>query len=317
MSELLNVLHTLVAEADAGRPSVFYVILEKRGAAPREPGAAMLVRTDGSAAGTIGGGAVEAAMQRRAPAFLREARPVLLEVSLDEDDDSDDASICGGHLTIGVVPIITAPDARPFRNALRAASRGETAQIPIVLERDGGLVEYRLNVEVPPTLLIAGAGHVGRAVARFAAELDFRVVVIDDRADLLTAERFGPRAELRAGDIAGILRDYPLAASCYVVIMTRGHRHDRAALEAVIDRPTAYVGMIASHRKAAVIRDALRSTGFPQDRIDRVHTPIGLPIGAETVNEIAISVVAELIQTRRRLTPQLVSIGPRQSAAQR
>ena len=95
--------------------------------------------------------------------------------------------------------------------------------------------------------------------------------------------------------------------------MTRGHRHDHAALEAVVRRPAAYIGMIASRRKAATVLTALAASGVSSDLVGRVHTPIGLPIGAMTVNEIAMSIVAELIQVRRQTVPKLVE-GPLHTA---
>jgi xanthine dehydrogenase accessory factor len=166
-----------------------------------------------------------------------------------------------------------------------------------------------VHLEVSPTLLIAGAGHVGQAIARLAVNLDFRVVVIDDRPDFASRERFGERIELIVDDITSALRDHPIDAGCYVVIVTRGHRHDHHALDAVIRRPAGYIGMIGSKRKSATILHALADAGVSQELIDGVHTPIGVPIQAATVDEIAVSIVAELISVRRRKTPKLVE-GP-------
>jgi xanthine dehydrogenase accessory factor len=161
------------------------------------------------------------------------------------------------------------------------------------------MVEYRVNIEPTPTLLIAGAGHVGAAVAKLAVGLDYRVVVIDDRADLLDVSRLPPPIETVAGEIQSSLHDWPIDANTYVIVVTRGHIHDEQALHGVIDSPAKYVGMIGSRRKIKVIFEDLEDLGVPRSKLDQVHTPIGLNIGAVTVPEIAVSIAAELTQVRR------------------
>jgi xanthine dehydrogenase accessory factor len=136
--------------------------------------------------------------------------------------------------------------------------------------------------------------------------LDFHVVVIDDRADMAAAERFPEGVELIAGDIAATLRDYPIDAGCYVVIVTRGHQHDHQALDAVIRSHAGYIGLIGSKRKARMILKDLADAGVSAEQIERVHTPIGLAIGAVTVPEIAVSIAGQLIEHRRKSTPSLV-----------
>ena len=309
MSELVTVLEALEAATQAGRPAVFCVILEKSGSAPREPGAAMLVRDDGTSIGTVGGGAVEVVAQREAKAMLAGGNAKLLSLSLDDDHGQDDASICGGAVVVGLVPVRTSEDCKPYAAALSAARRHEPAQIPITVDAGSKQLTYQLHVETPPTLVIAGAGHVGQALSRLAGPLDFRVVVIDDRDEVASADRFDESVELRVGPIAETLRDYPIDRSCYVAIMTRGHRHDQAALDAVIRRPMAYIGVIASRRKRDAILGALAEAGVSRELLDQVHVPIGLPIGAMSVNEIAVSIAAELIQVRRKTVPKMV-VGP-------
>lgn len=309
MSELIPVLEILVADVEAGRAVALCAVLQTRGSTPQVPGATMLVRSDGSTVGTVGGGSGEAEVTRQALERLQQNQGAVVRLALDSDYGWDDALICGGEMTVGVMPIAGGADLTPFRTALELAGQRRPAQVPVVVEDEGRRLEYRVRLEVPPTLLIAGAGHVGQALARLAVELDFHVVVIDDRAELASRARFGEPVGLTVGNIAGVLRDYPIDAGCYVVIVTRGHRHDRQALEAVIGRGAGYVGMIASRRKAALILNALAEAGIPREQIDGVHTPIGLPIGALTVNELAVSIAAELIQVRRHSTPTLVE-GP-------
>lgn len=164
----------------------------------------------------------------------------------------------------------------------------------------GGAIEVFIDVTIPqPRLLLVGAGHVAQPVAHIGHLAGFRVIVVDDRADMASPERFPEAAERIAGDIVAILRQYPIDATTYVVIVTRGHVLDEEALRAVIDAPAAYVGMIGSRRKVAVIMDHLRADGIDEVSIARVHSPIGLDIGSETPAEIAVSIIAQLIAIRR------------------
>jgi xanthine dehydrogenase accessory factor len=153
------------------------------------------------------------------------------------------------------------------------------------------------------TLLIVGAGHVGQAVARLAADLEFEAWVVDDRAAFASAERF-PRANRRlVGDIGATLEQLKggdIDASVYALIMTRGHAHDEEALYHLATTPAGYVGMIGSKRKIKLIYEDLLARGVPADALKRVHAPLGLDIGSQTVPEIAVSILAELIACRNR-----------------
>jgi xanthine dehydrogenase accessory factor len=150
-----------------------------------------------------------------------------------------------------------------------------------------------------PRLLIAGAGHVGMAVARLGDFLGFAVEVLDDRPEFTSRVRF-PRAErIIVGDPARELERAVIDGATYVVLVTRGHRHDAEALRACIRRPAAYIGMIGSARKVGLLRDEFLARGWASAaEWDLVHAPIGLPIGSRTVEEIAVSISAELVAVR-------------------
>jgi xanthine dehydrogenase accessory factor len=188
-------------------------------------------------------------------------------------------------------------------HALRAATErlraGEAATLPVRVQTSAGLVEYRVQLEAPPKLVIAGGGHIGLALAALMVPLGFRVSVVDDRGRFANATRFPPPIEPVVGDIAETLRRWPIDANTYVVIVTRGHRHDEQALAAVLDSRARYIGMIGSRRKIAVIYEDLQRQGKTQKQLDRVHAPIGLHIKAVTPAEIAVSIAAELISVRR------------------
>jgi xanthine dehydrogenase accessory factor len=313
MSELIPVLSALVADAEAGRPAALCVVVGTQGSTPQAPGAAMLVRADFGTLGTLGGGCIEAEVRRRAFQLLQQDQADLLHFNLDHDYGWDDGLICGGHMSVAVLPVSERMALEPFREALALARGRQPASVPLTVKHEGRQLAYRLHLEVPPTLLIAGAGHVGQAVAVQAARLNFHVVVVDDRAEYACRARFPDGVTLVVEDIGRALRAYPLDGGCYVVIVTRGHRHDFQALDAVIRRPAGYLGLIGSRRKSqAMLRD-LAAAGVPAEALARVHTPIGLPIGAVTVAEIAVSIAAELVQVRRQSRPTLVD-GPVETA---
>lgn len=151
-----------------------------------------------------------------------------------------------------------------------------------------------------PVLLIVGGGHVGQAVAIQARWVGFDLTVIDDRPEYTQPSLFPNGTTLRCGDIAQEVARFPVDADTYIVLVTRGHRHDAVALAACIHRPAAYLGMIGSERKVALVkRDFLQTGRATPEEWERVFAPIGLEIGAQTVPEIAASIIAELIAVRR------------------
>ncbi len=300
---------SLAHRLEAGCPCALCVIVSSRGSTPQTAGAMLLLHGDGRIEGTLGGGCVEAEVRRRAIEMLASGQSGVLSFQLNHDYGWDDGLICGGRMDVAVSLLSAPADAAPFRDAIELIQRQERACVAIRAIHEGSPVEYRLHVEPVPTLLIAGAGHVGAAVARLAVTLDYRVVVIDDRADLLEPSRLPAPIEGVAGEIAATLRTRAIDHNTYVVIVTRGHKHDEQALHAVINSPARYIGMIGSRRKIRLIFDDLVDAGTDRARLDRVHAPIGLAIGAVTVPEIALSIAAELVQVRRE-TPFRAVEGP-------
>jgi xanthine dehydrogenase accessory factor len=172
----------------------------------------------------------------------------------------------------------------------------------------GGRMEVFIEpLEPSPRLVIVGAGHVSQHVAKMAADVGFRVQVVDDRESFANRERFPSAEELAVADIAGFLAGSDIPPAAYVVVVTRGHTHDLAAMRALAGRPLQYVGMIGSRAKVARIFDALASDGAPADWLRQVRAPIGLQIGAVTPAEIAVSIVAELVAVRRGVTAEAAS----------
>jgi len=185
----------------------------------------------------------------------------------------------------GVETIFVAPDGSRL-------SRGEVAAQP----------SYRLMLEVhesPARLLIIGGGHIGKALSVIGGLCGFSVEVVDDRPEYANEERFPEADRVTRGRFDEVLADYPIDANTYIVCVTRGHRHDETSLRLVVDSPAAYVGMIGSKRRVGAVLQHLLEEGAGPEHVARVRTPIGLDIGAETPEEIAVAIMAEIIMERR------------------
>lgn len=172
---------------------------------------------------------------------------------------------------------------------------------PVVLVGNGPAGETNLFLEPwtpPATLFLFGAGHISRPLCGLAKLVGFRVVVIDDRDEFPTKARFPEADELMVRSFDLDLNDLPLGSGAYIVIITRGHLHDHQIIRQVLRKPVRYIGMIGSRRKTDLICKALRREGFSEVLIQTIHAPIGLAINAQTPEEIAVSIVAELIQVR-------------------
>jgi xanthine dehydrogenase accessory factor len=165
----------------------------------------------------------------------------------------------------------------------------------------GGQVEVFVEPILPPaTVVVAGAGHVGKAVAHLAGWLGFRVVINDDRPDFCTPEN-APGADLYLpGPLSRLPEQLALTPWTYVVMTTRGVSVDVEGLPELLKTPAGYIGVIGSRRRWALARQQLQELGIPEAQIERVHSPIGLELNAETPEEIAVSILAEIIMLRRR-----------------
>ncbi len=164
-------------------------------------------------------------------------------------------------------------------------------------------------------LIVVGAGHVGQAVAELAAQADFDVWVVDDRAQYANRERF-PRAQrIVVGPVDQAIPTLEITPRCYALIVTRGHGHDQEALYQLAPTEAEYVGLIGSRRKIRLIFENLREAGIREADLERVTAPVGLDIGSQTVPEIAISIVAELIARRNLPDRRATGIRQREMAA--
>jgi xanthine dehydrogenase accessory factor len=178
------------------------------------------------------------------------------------------------------------------QNAIRENERG-------IFEIGRGVKVFMDVLSDESRLLVCGAGHIAVPLAQFARNVGFRVTVLDDREDFAQPSRFRG-CEVIAEEFNSALRDMPLGATTYIVVITRGHEHDVDCLAEILKKKTAYVGLIGSRRRVRIVLERLAKDGFSQTRLGEVFTPIGLPIGAESPEEIALSIISELVCVRRK-----------------
>jgi len=254
----MDIFEEIVELRRAGRRGALATIVNARGSIPSFESAKMLVRDDGSIAGTIGGGCVEAEVWQAAREVMEEEKPRTLTFNLNHDPKYDSGLVCGGTLEIYLEPIL-----------------------PV------------------QTLYLFGAGHISVNVYRAARMAGFEVVVVDDRESFANRERFPEAKDVYAEDFERTLSQLAPNHSSYLVIVTRGHRDDMRVLRWAVKTPAKYIGMIGSQRKVIAIYKQLQQDGIAAEKLARVYAPVGLEIGAITPEEIAISIVAEMIAIRR------------------
>ena len=325
-----RILRKLREELEAGRPAVLCRVIAARGSVPRGAGAAMLALADGGALGTVGGGAVERQALAQAEELLRRGRSETASYTLAPNEVRDIGMVCGGDVRLFFqyfnprVPahlalVSAALEAmREPVDSLLITRLGDPWQGGL-WDRERGLRFWEGELPLPPprvptlagdlyleplgraeTLYLVGAGHVGLALAALLPGLGFRLVVMDSRPHVLTRENLPQASRLILGAYEDFSREITVGEGDYVVVMTPGHQGDYAVLRQALRTPAGYIGCIGSRRKAALTRELLRADGFSQGDLDRIHCPIGLAIGAETPEEIAVSIAAELIAHRRR-----------------
>jgi xanthine dehydrogenase accessory factor len=254
----MDIFEEIVRLRREGRRGAMATIVHVNGSIPSYESSRMLVRDDGSIAGTIGGGCVEAEVWAAAKEVMRTERPRNLSFNLNNDPNYDTGLICGGTLEIFVEPILPKPQ-----------------------------------------LCIFGGGHVSLALARIADQAGFEITVIDDRESFANLERFPMAAGVYTSFEDAFEKLHP-NPSTYMVIVTRGHRDDMRVLKWAVGTGARYIGMIGSRRKVIAIYRTLEREGIPIETFARVHAPVGLEIGAQSPEEIAVSIVAELIAERRQ-----------------
>jgi xanthine dehydrogenase accessory factor len=255
----MDLFEEIVRMRRAGQRGALATIVHTNGSIPSYESSRMLVREDGSSAGTVGGGCVEADVWAAAKEVMQKEAPRKLVFHLNNEATYDNGLICGGTVEIFIEPILP-----------------------------------------QPIVYLFGGGHVSTAVAKAAQSAGFGVAVIDDREAFANAQRFPMAQEIYTSFDDAFAKLKPNSSS-YLVIVTRGHKEDMRVLAWAVRTPARYIGMIGSKRKVLSVYRALEKEGYRMDEFQRVFAPMGLDIGALSPEEIALSIVAELVAVRRNV----------------
>ena len=348
-------MHEVFKEAghllEAGEPIVVATVIDTKGSTPQKPGAKLLVRKDGTAVGTLGGGCVEGDIWFAASELMRRGGGAQYrDYHLNEDLAAEDGLVCGGTMYFLIDPIYRPEDYLSYAQEIDDAYAGgpSVALASLVkparnggphtgaklLVRDNGSTvgtlgdpgldadaeararqlmlhgrsdyvtapngaEYFIEAyTTPPQLVLCGGGHVSKAIAPLAATLGFRIFVTDDREEFANKDRFPEADATIAKKPEDAMAELPINANTFIVVVTRGHRYDNVALEAAAATPASYVGLMGSKRKTILIYEDLIRAGMSLDRIREIRSPIGLDIHARTPEEIAVSIMAEILMFR-------------------
>jgi xanthine dehydrogenase accessory factor len=316
------VFQALAAAARDREPVALGIISGAKGSSPQKVGAKALFYHDGRIKGTLGGGCLEAEIQQRAIQSLRTGKPETFDLLLDHDFGWDDGLICGGKVFGIILPNAQKAGAKFWNNladrknsqawgvkenfsiavipSLSPTTKLPNSQTPKLTHSPRFL--YHETVTPPCLLWIAGAGHIAQAVAPLAAQLDFSVTVFDDRPALANHNYFPREISLRA-EVWEKLLALPLPdAPSFALIVTRGHRHDALVLRDWIHKPFLFLGMIGSSRKARTIFEHFTEEKIATPaELQRVACPVGIRIRSQSVEEIAVSIMAQFIEKRAEL----------------
>ena len=346
-----DVFHEAVDLLGKGDPFVVATVVRTKGSTPQKPGAKLLVRSDGSGVGTLGGGCVEGDIWFTAKELMKSGGPARhQDYLLNEDLAAQDGLVCGGTMYFLIDPVYKPDQYSSFAGEIEEAYRGgpSVALATVTVAADGALAsigaklfiredgategtlgsaeadeqavkkarelmvhgnneyltaedgtEYFLEAyTTPPQLVLCGGGHVAKAIAPLAKSLGFRVFVTDDREEFASGDRFPEAGTLLVSTPEEALPQLPINPNSFIIIATRGHRYDNVALAAAASSPARYVGLLGSKRKTILIYEDLMRDGVPIERIKEIRSPVGLDIRARTPNEIAVSIMSEILMFR-------------------
>ena len=346
-----EVFEEAISRLNKGEDVVVATVVRTKGSTPQKPGAKLLVRQDGSGAGTLGGGCVEGDIWFAAKQLMEsKGEAEYREYELNEDLAADDGLVCGGTMFFLIDPVYGRTEYLPYAKEIDAAYNGQGAvALATVVRsapstsskignklfiREDGSIEGDLGTEAinadavsrastlmihgqneyvidnsgaeyfieayttPPQLVICGGGHVSRAIASLAKPLEFRLFITDDRVEFANPKRF-PEADIIIPEKPeDALPKLPINKNTFIVVATRGHRYDNSALLAAAKTDARYVGLMGSKRKTILIYEDLMRSELTMDRIREIRSPIGLDIKARTPEEIAISIMSEVLMYR-------------------
>ncbi len=252
-----DIYKEMVKTMEDGKEAALITIVSTSGSTPREEGAKMLVKADGSIIGSIGGG-LEARVCELAAHVIRKGKPDRFQFSLTDEEGKGMGMICGGNLEVFIEPVVSSP-----------------------------------------SLYLFGGGHMSLPVAKIGKFLNFRIAVIDDREEFANPQRFPEADAIFIEDFDKVFPKLNITKTGVIIIITREHKYDEVVLEQALTTSAGYIGMLGSKTKNKAVFANLLAKGISQKQLDRVHAPIGLEINAKTPEEIAVSILAEIIKFRR------------------
>jgi xanthine dehydrogenase accessory factor len=336
-----------ITELSQSNPCVLATVVKTKGSTPQKTGAKLLIQSNGTSIGTLGGGCVEGDIWFAAKEIIKNAElPQFKEYYLNEDIAAKEGLVCGGTMyfflhplqslnlpalkealnaykggaILGIATIINSQDPSDLGKQILLREDGSTAGtlgakdldaltlelIPNLsnfgdskyISQENGLDIFIEGYTTPPTLIIMGGGHVGKAIYNSAIPLEMDVYIVDDRTDYANHNRFPLAKGIVVSEFNSALSKIPINKNSYIVIATRGHRQDDSALESAIQTPARYVGLMGSVRKTLLIFKNLIAKGYSKQTLEKIYAPIGLSLGAITPEEIAISIMSEIIMVR-------------------
>lgn len=331
---------------DTSRKAALCTQVEWRGSVPRKDYPMMLVDTQGKIIGTIGGGALEHSAIETAQDIIKTGKPILKTFDLTNEDVTKSDSVCGGNTTILIEPysneiqilfksividkisnnnvlitkISSQNDVQVARKRITkdfhlAFPKKIVSAINAVIEQNKSKsINYKnelfliQNIGNRPIFHIFGAGHVGKAIADLAHYIELDTKVYDERKDLANIERFPFALQINNDIVPELVNNYSISSNDYVLVATRGHQNDFKLMQWLLNIKIDYLSLMSSKKKWQLLSEALVNDGITPEQINTVHSPVGLDIGSETVPEIAVSIIAEIVNHYRNSAKSAISL---------
>lgn len=333
-----NIYQRLLQLIEKGEPIILGTLIDKHGSAPQVPGASAIFNTNGLLQGTLGGGILEAEAEKLAMKE-NGGNNLLRTVQYNAKINDDAGAICGGQASF-ILDFSPEIHAKVFSQMDHSLKNGQSGCLITFVDNEQHIKRYWLQekeqlseelipyrhyiikchqnqpvgtyqleqgfllverLQPAPRLIIIGGGHIGQALCHIGHLLDFEVTVLDNRPYYAKDSMFPDAQQLIIGDLNENIKALHLRPDSYVVIVTQGHKTDYASLLTTLQTDAGYIGMIGSKRKVKLIKeDLLQNQLATESELDTIYSPIGLDIGAKSVQEIAISIAAELVQVRHK-----------------
>jgi len=334
-----------IADFDNSINAVLCTQVEWWGSVPRKDYPMMLVDTHGEIIGTIGGGALEYSVIEIAKDIIKTGESILKTFDMTNDDVTKSESVCGGKTTVSIEPyskdiqklfqsilsdkimnnllitrISTINEIHIGRKRIAkdyhlAFPKSVVSLIDEVIEqKHSKSINYNdeifliQNIGNRPVLHIFGAGHVGQAVAEMAHFIELDTKIYDERKDVANKVRFPFALQINNNEISGMIKTANITEIDFVLVATRGHQHDFELMRWLLTLKIDYLSLMSSKKKWQLLSEALIKDGFVQEQLNKVHSPVGLDIGSETVPEIVVSIIAEIVNHYRNSAKSAISL---------